>query len=70
MNFTTHSTIIAPATTYGASSVNIIRLSGTKSLKIASQLAKKDLSNLQPRFAKLTKIYFKDNSLLDECIII
>lgn len=70
MTSITHSTIVAPATTYGNSSLNVIRLSGTKSLDIASQLAKKDLTTLQPRFAKLTKIYFENNTLLDECIII
>ncbi|WP_233704080.1 tRNA uridine-5-carboxymethylaminomethyl(34) synthesis GTPase MnmE [Helicobacter mesocricetorum] len=74
MNFTINDTIVAPATTYGTSSVNIIRLSGENSLKIASQLARKDLSNLPPRFAKLTKIYFQDklgqDTLLDECLIL
>ena len=70
MNFNTNDTIVAPATTYGKSSLNIIRLSGQDSLKIASKLAKIDLKNSKVRHAKLTKIYFDNGELLDECIII
>lgn len=70
MNFNTNDTIVAPATTYGKSSLNIIRLSGQDSLKIASKLAKIDLKNSKVRHAKLTKIYFENGELLDECIII
>ena len=70
MNFSTNDTIVAPATTYGKSSLNIIRLSGQDSLKIASKLAKIDLKNSKVRHAKLTKIYFDNGELLDECIII
>ena len=70
MNFNTNDTIVAPATTYGKSSLNIIRLSGQDSLKIASKLAKIDLKNSKVRHAKLTKIYFENGELLDDCIII
>lgn len=70
MNSNINQTIIAPATTYGKSSLNILRLSGEDSLAIASKLARTDLSHLQVRYAKLTKIYFENGELLDECIVI
>ncbi len=67
-------TIIAPATTYGKSSLNVLRLSGADSLRIAARLAKTTQEELQlslpARHAKLTKIYFNNNDLLDECILI
>lgn len=67
-------TIIAPATTYGKSSLNVLRLSGKESLKIAAQLAKTTPENLivslPARYAKLTKIYFSNGDLLDECILL
>lgn len=67
-------TIIAPATTYGKSSLNVLRLSGKDSLRIAAKLAKTTLENLSsalpPRYAKLTKIYFSNDDLLDECILV
>lgn len=67
-------TIVAPATTYGKSSLNVLRLSGKDSLRIAAQLAKTTLEELNlslpARYAKLTKIYFSNNDLLDECILV
>lgn len=65
-------TIVAPATTYGKSSLNVIRLSGSKALSIASQLTRKPASFFTPRYAHLTPIYFSSpkQNLLDECIIL
>ncbi|WP_297810171.1 tRNA uridine-5-carboxymethylaminomethyl(34) synthesis GTPase MnmE [uncultured Helicobacter sp.] len=67
-------TIIAPATTYGKSSLNVLRLSGKDSLKIAARLARTTPENLMlslpARCAKLTKIYFSNEDLLDECILL
>lgn len=67
-------TIIAPATTYGKSSLNVLRLSGKDSLKIASKLAQCDFvefrNKLLPRYAKLTKVYFSNGNLLDYCILL
>ncbi|WDL69421.1 tRNA uridine-5-carboxymethylaminomethyl(34) synthesis GTPase MnmE [Helicobacter winghamensis] len=67
-------TIIAPATTYGQSSLNVLRLSGANALFIASKLARLDFnaikSLIKPRLARLTKIYFEDGTLLDECILL
>ncbi|MDD6055535.1 MAG: tRNA uridine-5-carboxymethylaminomethyl(34) synthesis GTPase MnmE [Helicobacteraceae bacterium] len=67
-------TIIAPTTTYGKSSLNVLRLSGKDSLKIAASLAKMSLeefcSRIPPRYAKLTKIYFSNGEPLDSCIIL
>lgn len=70
MNSNINQTIVAPATTYGKSSLNVIRLSGQDSLLIASKLAKINPNCLKVRHAKLTKIYFQDGELLDECILI
>lgn len=67
-------TIIAPATTYGRSSLNILRLSGKDALLIAAKLARVDLQSIehymQPRIARLMRIYFDNGMLLDECIIL
>ena len=70
MNSNINQTIVAPATTYGKSSLNVIRLSGQDSLLIASKLAKINTNCLKVRHAKLTKIYFQNGELLDECILI
>ena len=70
MTSLTLDTIVAPATTYGKSSLNVIRLSGNKALSIASKITKKDSSFFIPRKSHLLKIYFNNNELLDECIII
>lgn len=65
-------TIIAPATTYGKSSLNVLRLSGKDALKIALKLAKMESQSTEipPRYAKLTKIYFENGALLDTCILL
>lgn len=67
-------TIVAPATTYGNSSLNVLRLSGKNALFIASKLSRFDFNHIEdyikPRVARLTKIYFKNGMLLDECVIL
>ena len=65
-------TIIAPATTYGNSSLNVLRLSGKDALKIALKLAKMESQSAEipSRYAKLTKIYFENGALLDTCILL
>lgn len=63
-------TIIAPTTTYGKSSLNVLRLSGENALKIASKLTHKETSFFTPRHAFLLNVYFSDHSLLDTCIVI
>jgi tRNA modification GTPase len=61
-------TIVAIATASGVGAISIIRLSGTDAYKIALQITKKD--NLNPRFAHLSKIYDKDENLIDESLVI
>ena len=61
-------TISAIATANGIGSIAIIRLSGDKALDIAKQLSKKE--NFTNRYATLTNIYDKENTLIDESIII
>jgi len=51
-------TIAALATAYGIGSVSIVRLSGKDALSTSLKLLK--LSNLEPRYAKLAKIYSLD----------
>ncbi|MCI5968448.1 tRNA uridine-5-carboxymethylaminomethyl(34) synthesis GTPase MnmE [Helicobacter sp.] len=67
-------TIVAPATTYGHSSLNVLRLSGNNALFIAAKLARLDFNSIEnfikPRIARLTKIYFEKGLLLDECILL
>ena len=65
-------TIIAPATTYGKSSLNVLRLSGKDALRIALKLAKMESQSVEipPRYAKLTRIYFENGALLDTCIVL
>ena len=61
-------TISAIATANGIGSIAIIRLSGDKALDIVKQLSqKKDFS---PRYATLTNIYNRENTLIDEAIVI
>ena len=60
--------IAALATAYGIGSVSIVRLSGKDALATSLKLLK--LSNLEPRYAKLTKIYSLDDEILDEGIVI
>ena len=61
-------TIAALATAYGIGSVSIVRLSGMDALATSLKLLK--LSNLEPRYAKLAKIYSLDDEILDEAIVI
>lgn len=67
-------TIIASATTYGKSSLNVLRLSGNNALFITAKLAQMDfntlLTKIKPRCARLTKLYFDNGMLIDECIIL
>mgnify|MGYP000728076137 CR=1 FL=1 len=61
-------TISAIATANGIGSIAIIRLSGEKALDIAKKLSHKE--NFSPRYATLTNIYNKENTLIDEEIVI
>ena len=61
-------TISAIATANGIGSIAIIRLSGDKALDIAKQLSHRD--NFTTRYATLTNIYNKENTLIDETIVI
>ncbi len=61
-------TISAIATANGIGSIAIIRLSGDKALDIAKKLSHRD--TFSPRYATLTNIYDRDNSLVDEAIVI
>lgn len=61
-------TIVAIATAHGIGSIAIIRLSGNKALEIAKQLSHKQ--DLKARYATLTNVYDKENTLIDETIII
>ena len=61
-------TIAAIATASGVGSIAIVRLSGSKALDIAKKVAKK--ATLEPRVAKLTSLYNKDEDLIDEAIVI
>lgn len=61
-------TISAIATANGIGSIAIIRLSGDKALDIAKKLSHRD--NFSPRYATLTNIYNKENTLIDEAIVI
>lgn len=55
-------TIVALASTAGASGLNVVRLSGAKSLQIACAFARKKPDFFKPRYAHLCKIYFPQNS--------
>ena len=61
-------TISAIATANGIGSIAIIRLSGDKALDIAKELSHRD--EFLPRYATLTNIYNKENTLIDEAIVI
>jgi len=61
-------TISAIATANGIGSIAIIRISGDKALEIAKKLTHKN--QFTPRYATLTTIYDKENTLIDEAIII
>ena len=61
-------TISAIATAHGIGSIAIIRISGTKALKIALKISKRD--TLEPRYATLTTLYDVNSSLIDEAIVL
>jgi len=61
-------TIAAIATASGVGSIAIVRVSGAKALEISKKLTK-DIE-LKNRYAKLTSIYNKENSLIDHAIVI
>jgi tRNA modification GTPase len=61
-------TIVAIATALGVGAISIVRLSGKDALQIASKISKKN--DLTPRLATLSKLYDKNNDLIDEALII
>jgi len=61
-------TIVAIATANGIGSISIVRLSGTKALKIAQKISRDII--LQPRMATLSKIYDTKDELIDEALLI
>ena len=64
----TSDTITAIATANGIGSIAIIRISGDRALEIAKRLSKRE--SFSPRYATLTNIYDKDETLIDEAIVI
>ena len=66
MTFT--DSIVAIATPMGVGGICIVRLSGTKSLDIASKITHKD--SLTPRYATLCSLYDDKDLLFDEAIVI
>jgi len=61
-------TITAIATAHGIGSIAIVRISGDRALEIAKKLSRKE--SFTPRYATLTNIYDKDETLIDESILI
>lgn len=61
-------TIVAIATPLGQGSISIIRLSGKNALKIAQKISLK--TKITPRYATLSYLFDKENSPIDESIII
>ena len=61
-------TIAAIATAHGIGSISIVRLSGDRAYEIALKLSKKD--KLLPRYATLSYLYTKDETVIDEAILI
>ena len=64
----TSDTITAIATANGIGSIAIVRISGDRALEIAKRLSKRE--SFSPRYATLTNIYDKDETLIDEAIVI
>jgi tRNA modification GTPase len=63
------STIVAPSTPTGRGAIAIVRLSGSKALKIARQLSP-ELDNVKPRYATLVKLLFPESgAVLDEVLV-
>ena len=61
-------TIVAISTASGVASISIVRVSGDDALKIASKVAPK--AKFTPREAILTPLFDKDNSMIDQGIVI
>jgi len=61
-------TIVAIATASGMGAISIIRLSGENSLDIALKISKK--TSLTPRLATLSKVYDREDDLIDESLLI
>ena len=61
-------TIVAVATAHGVGAISIVRLSGSKSLKIAQKITKK--TYFTPRNAHLSPLYMNDGALIDQAIVI
>jgi tRNA modification GTPase len=68
MNIKNNDTIVAIATANGIGSISIIRLSGDDALSIALKLLK--ISSLDPRVAKLCKVYDRSNNIIDEALLL
>jgi tRNA modification GTPase len=68
MNIKNNDTIVAIATANGIGSISIIRLSGDDALSIALKLLK--TSSLDPRVAKLCKVYDRSNNIIDEALLL
>ncbi len=62
------STIVAIATPLGVGAISIVRLSGREAYGIALKLTHRE--NLKARYAHLCSIYDKDNTPIDEAIIL
>ncbi len=65
---TTDPTIAAVATAHGVGSIAIVRLSGSQALELAKKVSKS--SSLKPRHAHLKNLYDKEDTLIDEAIVI
>ncbi len=61
-------TIVAIATANGIGSISIVRLSGKEALSIALKISKQ--TEINARYAKLSKLYDAKNELIDEALII
>lgn len=61
-------TIVAIATANGIGSISIVRVSGVQALQIAQKISKQ--STIQPRYAKLSKLYDIKDELIDEALIL
>lgn len=61
-------TIVAIATASGMGAISIVRISGSSAFDIALKISKK--VTLVPRMATLSKVYDKEDDLIDESLII
>ncbi|MCK5294380.1 MAG: tRNA uridine-5-carboxymethylaminomethyl(34) synthesis GTPase MnmE [Arcobacteraceae bacterium] len=65
---TTDDTIVAIATASGVGAISIVRMSGKDALSISLKISKR--INLIPRMATLSKVYDKEDDLIDEALLI